>query len=38
MPLASLELKSGLWLIGLVLYLLIAVYFSWLMNKFKIRI
>jgi len=38
MPLASLELKSGLWAVGLILYLLIAVYFGWLMKKFKIRI
>ncbi|MFA4995659.1 MAG: ComEC/Rec2 family competence protein [Patescibacteria group bacterium] len=38
MPFASLELKSGLWAVGLILYLLLAVYFGWLMKKFKIRI
>ncbi|MCL5410962.1 MAG: ComEC family competence protein [Patescibacteria group bacterium] len=37
-PFASFEIKSGLWAIGLMLYLLIACYFTWLAKKLKVKI
>lgn len=37
-PFASFEIKSGLWAIGLILYLLIACYFTWLAKKLKVKI
>ena len=37
-PFASFEIKSGLWAIGLILYLLIACYFAWLSKKLKVKI
>jgi hypothetical protein len=37
-PFASFEVKSGLWAIGLMLYLLLACYFAWLSKKLKVKV